>query len=343
MFYNKLAFRLVAPPLFGVVIYLLILMFFDSVNMLAENFFSRELMFIFGLTYLFFEANRAIILLLDKILPLSNAIRLRVFIQYLSSFVTTIMLVSLGLYLYFRFIEGFTTIQTELITFNLIYLFAAVFYHLFHISMVFLYKRNDRLVEIEMQQKAKIQLEMETFRNQVNPEFLFQSLESVISTMHVNKKQADDMIASLAKAYRYTLDTRHNETITLKTELESLEPFLKIYEARYPGAVIFNKEVGEANELKSVVPCTLSVILEKAVLSNILSEGLPLKFSGMTNDNSMLVSHNINQRLREYISPDTRMESLQKAYEYFSKNGIITKQTDDSINYRIPLLSIEEE
>ena len=141
LFYNNPAFRLAAPPLFGVAIYLMILMFFDSVGMLLENFFSREIMFIFGLTYVVFEANRGIIILLNKFFSLDKSVRLRIIIQYLAGISITALLVSLILFLYFRYIEGFTTIQTELITFTLIYLLVVAFYHLYHLSIVFLYKQ----------------------------------------------------------------------------------------------------------------------------------------------------------------------------------------------------------
>ena len=67
IFYNNPVFRLSAPLLTGIVIYLLILMFFDSVDMLAENFFSREVVFTIGLTYLFFELYRLVIILTNRI------------------------------------------------------------------------------------------------------------------------------------------------------------------------------------------------------------------------------------------------------------------------------------
>lgn len=343
LFYNNLVFRLAAPPLFGIVIYLLILMFFDSVNMLAENFFSREIMFIFGLTYLFFEINRAIIILLNKLFSIDRSIRLRILIQYVVAAVASVTIVSAVLFLYFRYIEGFTTINTELITFNLIYLFTAVFYHLFHLSMVFLYKRNDRLVEQELQQKKQTQLELNTFRNQVNPEFLFQSLETVISTLHENKKEADDLIDDLARTYRYTLDNRHNELVSMKDELDALKVLVKIYEKRFPDALKIETEINNQAHLKSLVPCTLSILLEKAVMGNIVSKSLPLTFSVITRDDSLLVGYNQNKRLREHNPYNTRMEFLEKAYGFFSEQGMEVNHHSDFVRYKIPLIKIEEE
>lgn len=343
LFYNNPAFRLAAPPLFGVAIYLMILMFFDSVGMLLENFFSREIMFIFGLTYVVFEANRGIIILLNKFFSLDKSVRLRILIQYLVGISITALLVSLILFLYFRYIEGFTTIQTELITFTLIYLLVVAFYHLYHLSIVFLYKRNDRLVEQELQQKQHLQLELNAFKNQVNPEFLFQSLETVISSLHESKKRADELVDNLAKSYRYTLDNRHNDLVTLKTEIESLDAVRKIYEARFPGAIFIESDIAELSNEANLVPCTLNILLEKAVLTNIISESLPLHFKTQLKGKKLIIGYNENKRLRRHDPKNTRMEFLEKAYKFFSKDGIQISQKQDFISYQIPLIKIEEE
>jgi LytS/YehU family sensor histidine kinase len=318
-------------------------MFFDSVNMLAENFFSREIMFIFGLTYLFFEINRGVIILLNTFFPLNRSIRLRILIQYIVAMIASTAIVSLVLFLYFRYVEGFTTINTELITFNLIYLFTAVFYHLFYLSMVFLYKRNDRLVEQEIQQKTQLELELNAFRNQVNPEFLFQSLETVISTLYDSKKEADNLIDNLAKTYRYTLDNRHNELVSLKDELDALNAVVKIYEKRFPGALKVEKEISNQAHINNLVPCTLTILLEKAVTGNIISRSLPLTFSIIARDQFLVVGYNQNMRLRAHNPHNTRMEFLEKAYGYFSTIGLSRNQNSDFVSYKIPLIKIEEE
>jgi len=74
---------------------------------------------------------------------------------------------------------------------------------------------------------------METFKNQVNPEFLFQSLEIIISELHRNKKRADELVNSLAMVYRTTLENKDSDLIPLVSEVESLVPILKLFKAKY--------------------------------------------------------------------------------------------------------------
>ncbi|MCD4732251.1 MAG: hypothetical protein K8R74_16725, partial [Bacteroidales bacterium] len=108
-FYNSILFRLTSPVFIGLLTYLLVLMFFDSIDMLLENFFSREVLFIIGLTFLFFEGNRLIILLNNKLFPVNKNLKIRIIIQYVCSFSVTLILVSITLYYYFIYVEGFST------------------------------------------------------------------------------------------------------------------------------------------------------------------------------------------------------------------------------------------
>jgi len=173
-FYNNLTFRLVSPFVLGVVVYMLVLLFFDSIDQLAANFFGREVLFVVILTFLFLEVNRLIIIILNKIYPLARNFQVRAILQLFVSVALSVLLVSVLLFFYFVRFEGFRTINTELITFNLIYFFAVISYNLYYFSFVLLYKRNTALTDEEAVKKANVELEVETLKNQVNPDFLFQ-------------------------------------------------------------------------------------------------------------------------------------------------------------------------
>ncbi|MCD4698831.1 MAG: histidine kinase [Bacteroidales bacterium] len=341
-FYNSFVFRIAAPPLFGVVVYLLVLLFFDSVGMLAENFFSREVLFVIGLTYLFFESNRLIIVVLNKVYPLSKKIRLRILIQYVFSIFLTIPVISLALYFYFVYIIGFSTIQTELITFNTIFMFVAVFYHLYFFSFVFLNKRNELLIKHEKTKKENLELEMETFKNQINPTFLFQSLEIIVSELHNKKKQADDLIAKLAKNYRYTLDNQQNELVPVQQELNSIDPVLSLFKVKYGNALQLEIKKN-INANKQLIPGTLQILFERAVFQNIITPSIPMHFSVSTTDTSLFVSYTLNRRISDQKSGDSRFEHLKKAYTYFTKSGIKVMEEKNKMVLIIPLITLDEE
>lgn len=346
-FYNSALFRVVSPVLFGLLTYLLVLMFFDSIGMLLENFFSREILFIVGLTLLFFEVNRLNIIVNDKLFPVNKNLKLRIIVQYIGSFAITIILVSTVLYFYFFHIEGFSTIQTELITFNGIYLLIAIFYNLFFFSLVFVNRKNESKVHQEETKQQNLMMELESFKYQINPDFLFQSLETIISELYRDKKSADDQINNLSKIYRYTLDNKHNDLVSLKDELESLKPVCEIFQPKYGQSLELKIAVDKDKYTFNLIPGSLKLILEYALSECIISKSLPLIIT-ITEDGEkqLVVQYPLSNKLITDKEVHSRIEFLFKAYGYY------TNQIDES-NYlieengnrkfTIPLLEVEEE
>lgn len=318
-------------------------MFFDSVNMLAENFFSREVLFVISLTYIFFEGNRLLIVILNKIYPVTRVLKLRIIFQYVSSILFTVFIVSIILYAYFTYIEGFSTIRTELITFNSIYLFTGIFYNLFFFSLVFLNKKNESKVNKEKTLRENLEIELQSFKNQVNPELLFQSLEVIICELHRDKKSADDLINNLSNIYRYTLDNKNNELITLKKEINSVKPIYNLFKAKYGNSLSLDIKVDDNIQVFNLIPGTMQLLLEFALSENIINEYLPLNFKISNNNNSLLVNYKLNKRINEINSVQKRLDFLFRAYSYYSEKGYKIWSENGNRYFEIPLIEVKEE
>jgi len=317
-------------------------MFFDSVEMLTENFFSREVLFIIGLTYVFFEINRLVIILMNFMFKNLDNLKFRIIAQYSVCFVISVVVISIILYQYFVNIEGFSTIQTELITFNSIYLFAAIFYHLYFFSMLFLRKKNYELVSNEIAKKKNLELELTTFKNEINPDFLFEALEVIITELHSNKKNADKLIDQLAQVYRYTLDNRQNDLVPLIQEVKAMKPLMGIFQAKYGNNVKLDVKTSKDDEV-NIIPGTLQIFFEHAALNNLISEKLPLDFKIITDNRILWITFDVNQKLTQDSENLQRIHYLKKVYAYYSDRGVEEFVEDGTIKYKIPLLKVEEE
>ncbi len=341
-YYNNISFRIAAPLLLGIVVYMLVLLFFDSVDQLFTNMFSREAVFVISLTVVFMEVNRLVIILSKKLFPIEKNIKLRITTQLLLSLVLSISIISLLLNWYFIHFEGFNTIITELITFNSIYIVAVILFNLYYFSIVFLHKRNDSKIIEESLKKASLELEMETFKYQVNPDFLFQSLEIIISELHRNKQEADEMVNNLASVYRFTLDNKDEDLVLLSSEIESLHPVIKLFKAKYGNSIEYNADY-DAEICMYLIPGTLRVIFEEAITQNIISDSLPLFFDVVAFSDKIKVKYSLNEKLKVNGITEKRMVRLRNAYSYLSKFGLDCEKKDGQCIYTIPLLNFEEE
>lgn len=341
-YYNNILFRITAPVFIGIVVYLLVLLFFDSVDQLLSNVFSREAIFVIILTLIFLEINRLVIIVCNKILPFENNIKLRIVIQIIISILLSISVISIVLNWYFVQFEGFTTIFTELITFNAVYFIIIIFFNLYYFSIVFLNTRNDSRIAEESIRKSNLELEMENFKYQVNPDFLFQSLEIIISELHRNKKQTDELVNNLASVYRFTLDNKDEDLVPLNEEIDSIYPVLKLFKSKYGDGITYKIDVN-TDTCKSLIPGTLRTIFECAVVQNIISDSIPLKFKVTTDSNNVIVEYSLNEKLQTNKTLDNRIEHLKKAYLFLSNFGMSCEKISGSHIVKVPLLTFDEE
>ncbi|MCB0805206.1 MAG: histidine kinase [Bacteroidales bacterium] len=340
--YNNPLFRIASPLLFGAVIYVLVLLFFGSVDMLSENFFSREILFVIILTTFFLESQRLVIVILNRTNAFGNSLQTRILLQFGISVLITVLVVSLILYGYFTYIEGFSTIQTELITFNAIYLVAAAFYHLYFISVMFLHIRNDEKIKEELRIRKNLGLELQSFKNQVNPTFLFTALEVILNELHRDKKHADILVGHLAGIYRYTLDHQKSDLIPLQQEIGHLADIHEVLRSKYGDGLKLTVSTPKNDELQ-VVPGTLQILLEEAIMSNMISRQLPMHFSIEENNKTLKVSWNNNPVLIPDNNNHNRFERLKETIRYYagSEPGYVNDHNVTTIH--LPLITIDEE
>lgn len=341
-FYNNFVFRLVSPLILGVVVYMLVLLFFDSIEQFTSNFFGQEVAFVIVLSFFFLELNRLIIIILNRIHPLNKNFQVRLVLQFLTSASVSAILVSAFLYFYFVRFAGFRTINTELMIFNIIYFFTGLSYHLYYFSFVLLNKRNTALTEEEALKKSNVELEIESLKNQVNPNFLFQSLEIIISELGHNNKLADDLISCLAKVYRFTLDNKDMDLIPVDEELESLNPLLKLFNAKYKDGIKFRLK-NESKKVKYLIPGTLQLFFENAIFQNIITEAMPLIFEIEIEEKEVLLKHSMNKKLNNNLNLDAQISKLKKAYGFYTKQQIACNEEGKVMIINIPLMDLIEE
>ncbi len=342
LLYNNWIFRITAPPLLGIVVYLLVLLFFGSAEMLFENFFSREVLFVIILSYLFFEFNRLIIVVLNKILPFTHTLRWRIITQFVSAFVITVAVISSVLYGYFRYVEGFDTITTELYTFNSIYLLASLFYHLYFFSIVLLNIRNDAKLQEEVKEKENLRLGLQAFKNQVNPGFLFDSLEIILSALYSDKKQADSLVDRLARIYRYTLDNSKLETVPLPVELENLDNVLAVYLAKFGKGLTTSIDAPE-KACCEIIPGSLQILLEDAVNKSLVTDSLPLAFNIRLSGEQLEIFYPDQPAINQKHEHMERFEGLNRALKYYTGKEVKKYSNNNNIHMEVPLVIVDEE
>lgn len=342
-FIHNAFFRLLAPVVYGVLVYFIILLINNSLKQVDDIFNSQEVYMCIGLAFLCFESARLVIVWLNRFLK-SNYNKTRLLIQLTIGTLTPIVLVMTALSLYFTYIIGFSIGLTQLIIFTTIYGFTAVLYHLLYFSNDYQLRENTLKLTAERQHHEVLEMEMDEFKNDINPDLLYESLENVISMMHKRNSDAEEYIDYLASAYRYVLSNRQRELISLQAELNAGKTIIRLLNEKHFNQIKFDVEIDAADLHLQLIPGSLPVALESIVRNTIIANHEPLVIRCYLEDNEYLVLQSrLNDRLIPHRESMAALLRLQKSYTLYSEQPLIQVKAYEENYIKLPVLRLAEE
>jgi sensor histidine kinase YesM len=342
-FIHNAFFRLLAPPVYGVLIYLIILLINNSLLQLNELFSGKEVYMCIGLTFLCFESARVIILLLNRFLKGKYA-KARLLIQLIAGTIVPTALVMLAISLYFTYVIGFSITLRDLILFGVLYGFTAVLYNLLYVSNDYQLRENTLKLTAERQQREVLEMEMDEFRNDINPDLLYESLENVISLINRRNSDAEEYIDYLASAYRYVLSNRQQELISLQEEIDAAKNIVRLLNEKYFSQLRLEISVSPTDLKLQLIPGSLPVAIESIVRNTIISNQEPLTIRCyMEDDEYLILQSKLNDRLVKHAESTTALARLQKSYTLYSEKPLIQVKAYEENYIKLPVLRLAEE
>lgn len=340
-FIHHPVFRILAPAFYGALVYLLVLMINDTVAQINDLFNSQELYLCIGLTYLAFEACRLVIVIQHRLQRDKSTSHL-ITTQVLATLILSTGLVMLGLHLYFQYVIGFGMTNEQFAIFFTIFGVTAALYNLLYISDYYLHQENTLKLQAEMQNKVVLEVEMQEFQHDVNPELLYESLESLIGIMYRDVEKAEAYIDSLATAYRYVLTNRHQELIAAETEIDAARNLVRLLNERYFGQLAFDVSDDEGMADAMLIPGSLPILVEYIVRNTIITRFEPLAITCYTEDNYLVLQSKLNDRLIPYPDSEVAFARLQRSYSLYSDLPLIKVKAYQENYIKLPLLRVEE-
>lgn len=200
-----------------------------------------------------------------------------------------------------------------------------------------------RKMEIQAQQlmKENALAQFEALKNQVSPHFLFNSLSILSSLVHVDAHLSERFIDQLSKAYRYILEQKDNDTVSLRTELEFLKSYAFLLKIRFENKFDVNVIVTEQQAEKyRIAPLTLQLLIENCVKHNRMSENEPLVISISIKDDYLIVVNPVRARseLEKRTSTRIGLANIKNRYQILTKSPVQIEQGENLFTVKIPLI-----
>lgn len=238
---------------------------------------------------------------------------------------------------------GITPIETLLnpdagyyITVLIITFMIATFMH----GRAFLFEWRETYLEAERLKQAHLSARFENLKNQINPHFLFNSLNVLSNLVYKDPDLSAKFIQHLADVYRYVLDTRDREVVPLATELEALRAYIFLLQIRFGENMQVEIDL-QPDQSKVIPPLTLQMLLENAVKHNIVSRNNPLHVRITQQDEDFIVvTNNLQRKTGEVHSNGIGLANIQERYRYISDQLVRITQNENSFSVTVPLIKM---
>ncbi|CAL2084616.1 Histidine kinase [Tenacibaculum sp. 190524A02b] len=178
----------------------------------------------------------------------------------------------------------------------------------------------------------------ETLKSQIDPHFLFNSLNVLTSLIGENPYQAEKFTTKLSKIYRYVLEQRNKELVPIQEELKFAKTYMELLQMRFEDAVKFTIPTQVSNSELKIVPLSLQLLLENAVKHNVVSSNRPLEIHIFEQEGFLQVQNNINPK--EAIGKSTKvgLRNIADRYGLITDIGVKVTNNNKTFTVSLPLL-----
>lgn len=283
-----------------------------------------------------------IIYTLDKRLPWIDKPVIRTFTQFSLMLVWSVSAFVVVQLLMMYLIQGLPpSVAWKYATGFILYTFLIALF----ISLVFtaigFFRAWRKSVLTEAATKAEMMsYKYESLRNQINPHFLFNSFNVLSELVYEDQAQAVIFIRQMSDLFRYVLDSRDKELVSLSEELEFMKSYAFLLKTRFGDKLKLEIDLNPDINA-SIVPMTLQLLVENAVKHNEVSEKFPLSISIRQKDQYIEVKNAVKLKPTGNDSKKTGLKNIAQQFAFFTDKEIEVKSNESNFLVRVPVIFME--
>ncbi len=221
-------------------------------------------------------------------------------------------------------------------TYLTVLLINVVFIALFDLLIYF--RQSRQLLRKEENKKLQAQYQYGLLKQQLNPHFLFNSLNILDYLVQANEKErASSFIHKLASVYRYMLRMEGQAVVELREEIDFARQYIDLLTERFPQGLYVSIHVTDEDMQKSIVPLALQILIENATKHNVVNASQPLYITIANKDGALRVSNNLQPRLSA-SSTGVGLKNIDEQYKTLVGRGIQIYKTTTTFAVVLPLI-----
>ncbi|WP_034043892.1 histidine kinase [Wocania ichthyoenteri] len=179
----------------------------------------------------------------------------------------------------------------------------------------------------------------DALKNQLDPHFLFNSLNVLTSLIEENPDNAQKFTTSLSKVYRYVLEQKNKELVTVDEELQFAKTYMSLLKMRFEDSIVFTMPEKALNPESKVVPLSLQLLLENAVKHNMVTSTKPLHIKIYENQSNLVVENNLQPKQIVKKSSGVGLSNIMQRYDLLTNKKININKEANRFAVAIPMLT----
>jgi sensor histidine kinase YesM len=207
-------------------------------------------------------------------------------------------------------------------------------------EILFLYReKEDTESRVEQLNAAKAQAELEALKNQIDPHFIFNSLNTLSFLITRDPKSARLYNDTLARVYRYILSNKERDLVLLREETEFISNYFYLLKIRFAEAISMTIEINDLSaENYLIPPISLQALVENAIKHNEFSEKKPLAINVYIHSDYVIVKNDLNRRNGAQPGSKIGLGNLDNRYKLLTKRNIIVENNFESFTVKLPII-----
>lgn len=194
------------------------------------------------------------------------------------------------------------------------------------------------LNEISKLKEENFQAKFEALKQQINPHFLFNSLNILKGMIRTQNVKAEDYVVKLADVYRYILQSNTRDLVTVEEELTILESYFFMLKNRFRDAIDLNINLSAATRRSLIPPLTLQMLVENCVKHNVLTQVKPLNVVIFEEDNCIVIRNNLQTKNALESSNKLGLLNITQRYNHVNEQKIVVEKTPQYFTVKLPIL-----
>ena len=200
-------------------------------------------------------------------------------------------------------------------------------------------KKNTKKEVVEQKLIAKsANAQFESLKNQLDAHYLFNSLNVSSSLIDENPNQAQKFTASMSKIYRYVLEQKDKELVTVEEEIEFAKTYCELLKTRFEDSVDFEFKVEKEDLRKFVVPLSLQLLLENCIKHNFATSSKPLLIKVFSENKTLCIENNLQARELIKESAGIGLANIVQRYALLTKENVFIEKSEDYFKVKLPIL-----